>query len=53
MGRWDIDKRVWSQNGFWTELRGETLDLILQHLGDDKKLDRACFEMAGERGAGM
>lgn len=34
------------------ELRKETLDLVLQHLGDERKLDRACFEMAvkGEQG---
>ena len=52
MGRWDIDKRIWNNSDFWLELRKETLDMVLQHLGDERKLDRACFEMAvkGEQG---
>ena len=52
MGRWDIDKRIWNKSDFWLEVRKETLDMVLQHLGDERKLDRACFEMAvkGEQG---
>ena len=37
---------------FWRELRKETMDLIVQHLGDERKLDRACFEMAVKGEAG-
>lgn len=51
MGRWDPDKRIWN-NTFWRELRKETMDLIVQHLGDERKLDRACFEMAVKGEAG-
>jgi hypothetical protein len=52
MGRWDADKRIWSETPFWKELRKETLDMVLQHVGDERKLNRACFEMAvrGEDG---
>jgi len=55
MGRWDPDKRIWNNNTFWRELRKETMDLIVQHLGDERKLDRACFEMAvkGEAGCSV
>jgi hypothetical protein len=52
MGRWDPDKRIWNNNTFWRELRKETMDLIVQHLGDERKLDRACFEMAVKGEAG-
>ena len=55
MGRWDVEQRVWCEDSFWTELRGETMKLILQHLPDSLSLDRACFEMAvkGEEGCGI
>ena len=55
MGRWDVEPRVWCEDSFWTELRGETMKLILQHLPDSLSLDRACFEMAvkGEEGCGI
>ena len=55
MGRWDADKRVWSETPFWKELRRETLEVILQHVGDERKLNRACFEMAvrGEEGCAI
>lgn len=51
-GRWDVEQRVWCEDSFWTELRAETMKLILQHLPDSLCLDRACFEMAvkGEQG---
>ena len=52
MGRWDVEKRIWSDSKFWKELRAETLDLIIQHLGDERKLDRACFEMAVKADSG-
>ena len=52
MGRWDPDKRIWNNSVFWQELRQETMDLIVQHLGDERKLDRACFEMAVKGEAG-
>ena len=52
MGRWDVEHRIWSDTPFWKELRKETLELVVHHLGDERKLDRACFEMAvkGEQG---
>ena len=52
MGRWDVEHRIWSDTPFWKELREETLKLVIRHLGDERRLDRACFEMAvkGEQG---
>ena len=52
MGRWDVEDRIWNCSDFWKELRKETLELIVQHLGDERKLDRACFEMAVKGEAG-
>eukprot|EP00435_Cladocopium_sp_Y103_P068936 s20_g32.t1 len=55
MGRWDVEQRVWSDGPFWRELRERTMQLILQHLPDERALDRTCFEMAvkGEAGCGL
>ena len=55
MGRWDTDKRIWSETPFWKELRKETLEMILKHIGDERTLNRACFEMAvrGEEGCAI
>ena len=55
MGRWDVHKRIWCETPFWQELREKTLEIILQHLGDERKLSRACFEMVvrGQDGCGI
>ena len=48
----DADKRIWSETPFWKELRKETLEMVLQHVGDERTLNRACFEMAVRREEG-
>eukprot|EP00435_Cladocopium_sp_Y103_P058340 s2357_g20.t1 len=55
MGRWDVEQRIWSMGSFWKQLRESTIELIENHLGDAKRLDRACFEMAvkGEAGCSI
>ena len=47
-GRWDIENRIWNNDGFWKKPRDRTLALVLEHAGGDKKLDMACFEMAAK-----
>ena len=55
MGRWDVEQRIWSKGVFWERLRKGTIELIEKHLGDERALDRACFEMAvrGEAGCNI
>ena len=55
MGRWDVEQRIWSKGAFWERLRKGTVELIEKHLGDERALDRACFEMAvrGEAGCSI
>ena len=36
MGHWDADKRIWCETPFWRELRKETLEMVLQHVGDER-----------------
>ena len=54
-GRWDLEKRKWSRDDFWTGLRKESMEAVLEHCGGQKNLDRMCFEMAakGESGCGL
>ncbi|CAL1134668.1 unnamed protein product [Cladocopium goreaui] len=42
-------------SAFWERLRKGTVELIEKHLGDERALDRACFEMAvrGEAGCSI
>ena len=47
-----IQTRIWNNSVFWQELRKESMDLIARHLGDERRLDRACFEMAVKGEAG-
>ena len=55
MGRWDVEKRIWSQNNFWKILREKTVQLVIEHLPPGTNLDRTCFEMAvkGEAGCSL
>ncbi|CAL1173513.1 unnamed protein product [Cladocopium goreaui] len=55
MGRWDVEQRIWSKGVFWERLRKGTIELIEKHLGDERALDRAGFEMAvrGEAGCNI
>ena len=46
MGRWDVEKRIWSQNDFWKSLRKKSLELVGKFLPQGVTLDRICFEMA-------
>ena len=50
-----MEQRIWSKGPFWEKLRKGTVDLIEKHLGDERALDRACFEMAvrGEAGCSI
>ena len=55
MGRWDVEKRIWSQSSFWKVFRQKSLDLVCSYLAKGCTLDRVCFEMAvkGESGCAL
>ena len=42
MGRWDVEKHIWSMGQFWKRLRKETVSLVEQHLGDAPKTSSKC-----------
>ncbi|CAL1126799.1 unnamed protein product [Cladocopium goreaui] len=51
-GRWDIEDRIWNDDGFWKRLRSDSYQLVLQFCGGQQNFDRTCFEMAAKGEAG-